>query len=46
MSDYEVYQKVKEAIKAIEDYKNARNLDQDNIYLARIEKKLVELQNK
>lgn len=31
---------------AIEDYKNARNLDQDNIYLARIEKKLVELQNK
>lgn len=31
---------------AIEDYKNARNLDQDNIYLARIEQKLIELQNK
>lgn len=31
---------------AIEDYKNARNLDQDNIYLARIENKLAELQNK
>ncbi len=31
---------------AIEDYKNARNLDQDEIYLARIEQKLVELQDK
>lgn len=31
---------------AIEDYKNARNLDRENIYLARIEQKLVELQNK
>lgn len=31
-------------IVAIEDYKNARNLDQDNVYLARIEQKLIELQ--
>lgn len=31
---------------AIEDYKNARNLDRDEVYLARIEQKLVELQNR
>lgn len=29
---------------SIEDYKNARNLDKNDIYLARIENKLVELQ--
>jgi DNA integrity scanning protein DisA with diadenylate cyclase activity len=46
MSDYEVYQKVKEAIKAIEDYKKMLDKGESSLWKREINEGLVELNEK